>query len=403
MRIKDINEKDDKRVRSAFGRGMGKGWQATQKGGWLAPDSLERGIKKFFTDPGADPDGKTKDKDTKKVKGGAGTADTVKKSKEKDPKKTVDTDKNVSNSPLNIKDPIPDTAQFMDGKIKFKYDAKKGEWISNAGRTLSAQDGVKAYNKTHKNYRQYVVKNETKEENMSKAIKEGLADLAGRAEADHEVQMARADLYKIAKYAIKLHDMLKNVSEERGMEGWQQAKITKAADYIGSVYHNLDYDMKFGDQSDEIGPDAEMQMGESRDTHCSDKCCGSDVKAEDCTCPPTCKHCNCNAKNVNEAKSCNCGPDCACGGNCGSNCNCGPDCGNVTEGKSPHKKGSTKYKKHMAAMHAEADNPEDDYKKRIGKKLRQKLRASLQPQKIEPQQIAPKEYEPNTGGHPTGS
>ena len=71
---------------------------------------------------------------------------------------------------------------------------------------------------------------------MSKAIKEGLADLAGRAEADHEVQMARADLYKIAKYAIKLHDMLKGVSEEQGLEGWQQAKITKAADYMGSVY-----------------------------------------------------------------------------------------------------------------------------------------------------------------------
>jgi hypothetical protein len=78
-----------------------------------------------------------------------------------------------------------------------------------------------------------------------KDLYEGLGDLAQRAEMDHEVQMARADLYKIAKYAIKLHDMLKGVSEEQGLEGWQQAKITKAADYIGSVYHNLDYDMKF--------------------------------------------------------------------------------------------------------------------------------------------------------------
>jgi len=89
----------------------------------------------------------------------------------------------------------------------------------------------------------------------NKKIQEGLADLAQRAESDHEVQMARADLYKIAKYAIKLHDMLKGVSEETGLEGWQQAKITKAADYIGSVYHNLDYDMKFGageNMSDEM-------------------------------------------------------------------------------------------------------------------------------------------------------
>ena len=78
---------------------------------------------------------------------------------------------------------------------------------------------------------------------MTKQVKEGLADLADRAERDHEVQMARSDLYKLAKYSIKLHEMLKTVSEEQGIEGWQQAKITKAADYISSVYHALDYDM----------------------------------------------------------------------------------------------------------------------------------------------------------------
>ena len=77
---------------------------------------------------------------------------------------------------------------------------------------------------------------------MTKQVKEGLGDLAHAAERDHEVQIARADLYKIAKYAIKLHDMLKGVSEAEGIEGWQQAKITKAADYIGSVYHAMDYE-----------------------------------------------------------------------------------------------------------------------------------------------------------------
>lgn len=80
---------------------------------------------------------------------------------------------------------------------------------------------------------------------MTDKIKEGLAALADVAERDHEVQMARSDLYKIAKYAIKLHEMMKNVSEAEGIEGWQQAKITKAADYLGSVYHALDYENKF--------------------------------------------------------------------------------------------------------------------------------------------------------------
>ena len=53
----------------------------------------------------------------------------------------------------------------------------------------------------------------------------------------------------------------------------------------------------------------ESFLSEANDTHCSDDCCGSDVKAEDCTCSPSCKHCNCNA--VNEAAECKyCGGDC---------------------------------------------------------------------------------------------
>ena len=54
---------------------------------------------------------------------------------------------------------------------------------------------------------------------MTKKTNEGLADLADVAERDHEVQMARSDLYKLAKYSIKLHEMLKNVSEAEGIEG----------------------------------------------------------------------------------------------------------------------------------------------------------------------------------------
>jgi len=74
-------------------------------------------------------------------------------------------------------------------------------------------------------------------------VSEGLVDMADIAERDHEVQMARAELYKIAKYSMKLHDMLKGVSEAEGIEGWMQSKITKAADYLGSVYHTMDYEV----------------------------------------------------------------------------------------------------------------------------------------------------------------
>ena len=153
-----------------------------------------------------------------------------------------------------------------------------------------------------------------------KDLKEGLGDLAAKAEQDHEVQMARAELYKLAKYAIKLHEMLKGISEAEGLEGWVQSKITKAAADIGSVYHHLDYqESSMAESVDTCGhcgcevgnpkpgcdckEDCHSPVNEAKDTHCSDKCCGSDVKAEDCTCPPTCKHCNCNAVSEGKFKS----------------------------------------------------------------------------------------------------
>ena len=77
--------------------------------------------------------------------------------------------------------------------------------------------------------------------------KEDLADMAHKVEQDHEIQLARAELYKAAKYSIKLHDMLKSMNEEDGLEGWVSAKITKASDYLSTVYHHLDYADKFND------------------------------------------------------------------------------------------------------------------------------------------------------------
>tara|TARA_Y100000114_G_scaffold157136_1_gene187294 strand:+ start:2381 stop:3568 length:1188 start_codon:yes stop_codon:yes gene_type:complete len=71
-------------------------------------------------------------------------------------------------------------------------------------------------------------------------IKEGLGELAQMVEKDHEVQMARSELYKAAKYAVSIHGMLRKVSEMEGIDGWVASKITKAADYLGSVKHYLE-------------------------------------------------------------------------------------------------------------------------------------------------------------------
>jgi len=56
---------------------------------------------------------------------------------------------------------------------------------------------------------------------------------------DHEAKMAKADLYKLAQYSAKLFKMIEDQDE---LDGWVQAKITKAADYISSVYHYLEYE-----------------------------------------------------------------------------------------------------------------------------------------------------------------
>jgi len=71
-------------------------------------------------------------------------------------------------------------------------------------------------------------------------LNEGLGDMAHEAEKDHEVQMARSDLYKAAKYAVSIHKMLKDVNEMEGIDGWVAAKITKAADYLSSVKHYME-------------------------------------------------------------------------------------------------------------------------------------------------------------------
>ena len=51
--------------------------------------------------------------------------------------------------------------------------------------------------------------------------------------------MAKQQLYKTAQYAIKLHQMIGNTDN---LEPWIQSKITKAADYMSSIKHYLEYE-----------------------------------------------------------------------------------------------------------------------------------------------------------------
>ncbi len=75
-------------------------------------------------------------------------------------------------------------------------------------------------------------------------------DLKIQQHDDHEAKMARAELYKLAQYSAKLFRM---IDENEELDGWVQSKITKAADYISSVYHYLEYE-KMSRESINLGP-----------------------------------------------------------------------------------------------------------------------------------------------------
>lgn len=84
-----------------------------------------------------------------------------------------------------------------------------------------------------------------------------IAQEADDMHADHEVQMARSDCYSAAKYAIELHRMLKEISEQQGLDGWVSEKITLANDYLRTVHEYLMHEMEHGQEQAMMGFTAE--------------------------------------------------------------------------------------------------------------------------------------------------
>ena len=59
---------------------------------------------------------------------------------------------------------------------------------------------------------------------------------------DHEVRMARSQVYNAARDAIELHSLLKNIDESTGIPGWIASYITLSADYLETVKDYLKYE-----------------------------------------------------------------------------------------------------------------------------------------------------------------
>jgi hypothetical protein len=94
-----------------------------------------------------------------------------------------------------------------------------------------------------------VDKKESNVNESKKTIKEGVLD-----DMDDDGFMAKRQLYDLAKYAVELHRMIQDTDN---LEPWVQAKITKAADYISTVKHYLEYQGVRGAEgtADQMGAD----------------------------------------------------------------------------------------------------------------------------------------------------
>ena len=77
-------------------------------------------------------------------------------------------------------------------------------------------------------------------------------------EVDKEGRMAKRQLADIAEYAAELEQML---SDETQLEAWVQSKLTKAADYIKTVKHYVEYGMEEG-AYDQVTPQMDSKVGD---------------------------------------------------------------------------------------------------------------------------------------------
>jgi len=87
-----------------------------------------------------------------------------------------------------------------------------------------------------------VVKNSETGKRMRIMVTEGVLD-----SEDDDGWMAKSQLYKTAKYAIALHQMINDADD---LEPWVQAKITRASEDLSAVKHYMEYQMTRGEHQE---------------------------------------------------------------------------------------------------------------------------------------------------------
>jgi hypothetical protein len=81
---------------------------------------------------------------------------------------------------------------------------------------------------------------------------------------DHEVNMAKSQMFQAMGYAKDIYSMLEKVSEQEGIEGWVAAKLTKASDYLSSVKHYIEHEMAQANMAGESEMDEKAPPGREK-------------------------------------------------------------------------------------------------------------------------------------------
>jgi hypothetical protein len=128
---------------------------------------------------------------------------------------------------------------------------------------------------------------------------------AGNAKADAEAKERAKKDKSVDESGLQYHTGVKKHGKEYMVKAAQAGRDGASQQELGALKDKYSKAEKNKKTKEDIELEDTMEglMGQfseaneaERDTHCSDKCCGSDTKAEDCDCPPDCEGCNCNAE-----------------------------------------------------------------------------------------------------------
>lgn len=151
-------------------------------------------------------------------------------------------------SPVKNMDEIAYDLEYMqNGNFKQKYGKTKDELKQRLGTPNINEklSGIKEDNMKIENICDGISEAKLDEEDLilvpgvGRKIKSGFIP-HDHSRVDHEVEMAKSDLFSAAKNAKQVYELIKDVTEDEGLDGWVQEKIIKANDYLNTIREYLE-------------------------------------------------------------------------------------------------------------------------------------------------------------------